>query len=303
MTKTVTNLSRRGLLLSMAGVSFQLGSSRAHGATREINTLPELFNDIETRTGGRIGVAIADMETGRAAGHRVNERFAMCSSFKWLLAGLILQRVDAGQEQLDRLIRYDADDLIAYSPHSERSLESGMTIEALCSSTVRISDNTAGNLLLETMGGPDGFTQAVRNLGDRVTRIDRYEPDLNENLPGDPRDTTSPQAMLDTMNTVLFGDVLSGNSRDLLRTWMIAASTGRRRLRAGLPDNWIVGDKTGTSYSNQSNDLAFLWPEDNPNRKPILIVSYLNVADPTSRTTDAIHAEIAHSMVEEFDLI
>lgn len=271
-------------------------------AVESRSALSLVFEDIENRSGGRIGIAVLDTGTGRSAGHRTDERFAMCSTFKWLLAAAVLRRVESGEETLSRVIAYTAEDLVFYSPVTEDNIATGMTVEALCSATVRTSDNTAANLLLDTMGGPDGFTAIVRAFGDTVTRLDRYEPEMNENLPGDPRDTTTPQAMLETMNTLLFGNVLTAQSRELLRGWMIAATTGTRRLRAGLPDGWIAGDKTGTGMNDQSNDVAFAYPATPDERGALLIVSFLNVPDPTERATDAFHAEIARAVTAEFEL-
>ncbi|MEE2567630.1 class A beta-lactamase [Hyphobacterium marinum] len=301
--KHSTGPSRRTVVTAICLVPLA-GCTRENAtATVESHSaLSLIFEDIENRSGGRIGVAVLDTDTGRSAGHRADERFAVCSTFKWLLAAAVLRRVESGDERLDRLITYTADDLVFYSPVTEDHTDTGMTVEALCSATVRTSDNTAANLLLDTMGGPDGFTAIVREFGDTETRLDRYEPEMNENLPGDPRDTSTPRAMLETMNRLLFGDVLSTESRELLRGWMIAASTGMRRLRAGLPDGWIAGDKTGTSSNDQSNDAAFAYPVSPEERGPLLIVSYLNVPGPTERTTDAFHAEIARAVTVEFGL-
>ncbi len=260
------------------------------------------FTHIEARTGGRIGVAALDMETGRMLGHRLDERFAMCSTFKWLLAGLILQRVEQGEEQLNRRISYTADDLVSYSPVTENAVDEGMIVSELCAATVGTSDNTAANLLIASLGGPSGVTARIRALGDAVTRLDRLEPQLNENAPGDPRDTSTPAAMIQTMRRVLFGDVLTRPSRRVLQRWMIEASTGLDRLRAGLPEGWIAGDKTGTSSNYQNNDVAFALPPPGRDRGPIIIVSYLNIAKPINTESDALHAEIARVVSREFGL-
>ena len=246
---------------------------------------------LESRSGGRFGVSVLDLETGMRLSHRGGERFAMCSTFKALLAGLTLARVETGNERLDSVVPIKSDDLLFWSPVTEKLVDSGeaATVQALCSATVRTSDNAAANLLLKRLGGPPGFTAGVRAWGDEVTRLDRYELELNENAPNDPRDTSTPDAMVETLRDVLFGDALTKDSQQLLRSWMIDAKTGLRRIRAGLPGNWDAGDKTGTSSNNQSNDVAFALP---PGRKPLLIVSYLNVPEPMSKATNAIHAEI-----------
>ena len=199
---------------------------------------------LERRHGGRLGVSVLDMETGQRIGHRDGERFPMCSTFKFLAAAQVLARVDRGQERLDRRVVYDKDDLVAYSPVTElHAGEHGMTLAELCHAAVTVSDNTAGNLLLASLDGPAGLTAFTRSLGDEVTRLDRIETDLNEAIPGDPRDTTTPAAMLDDMRALLLGDALSPSSRKQLADWLIATTTGDQRIRAGLPAGWRVGDR------------------------------------------------------------
>lgn len=172
---------------------------------------------LEARSGRRLGVAALDTVTGRRVAHRAGERFAMCSTFKLALAGAVLASVDAGKESLDRRVAYTSADLLSYAPVTrEHAKEGSLTVGALCASAVEVSDNTAANLLLRTLGGPAGFTRFLRALGDDVTRLDRDEPTLNTNEPGDVRDTTTPDAMLATMKALLLGDALSPASRQLL---------------------------------------------------------------------------------------
>lgn len=267
-----------------------------------ISAAPD-FAAIEARTGGRIGVAALDLGTGQTVSHRGDERFAMCSTFKWLLAGLVLQRVERGEEDLERRIEYTAEDLVFHSPVTQNHTgPGGMTIGELCSATIRTSDNTAANLLIASLGGPDGFTERVRAAGDTVTRLDRLEPALNQNAPGDPRDTSSPLAMLGLMRLFLFGDALNDTNRRRLQDWMIAANTGLDRLRAGLPEGWIAGDKTGTSNNNANNDVAFaIPPQDAPaGPGPLLLVSFIDAPDPATPETNAIHRSVAEEAVRTF---
>ena len=171
----------------------------------------------------------------------------MCSTFKLLLAGCILSRVDAGKEQASQSIPYTEKDLLEYAPVTRANLAKGsMPLFDLCAAAVEVSDNTAANLLLAQIGGPAGLTQYLRSIGNQVTRLDRMEPDLNAAIPGDPRDTTSPAAMVDSMQKLLIGDALSSSLRDnQLLPWLTASTTGSKRLRAGIPATWRAGDKTG----------------------------------------------------------
>ncbi len=253
--------------------------------------------DIEDATGGRVGVAAINLGTGEGFSHRADERHAMCSTFKWILAALVLRRVDAGEDQLDRILTYTEADLLDYAPVTEGQVSTGMSLAALCEAAVTVSDNTAANLLLRTLDGPSGFTARLRELGDLTTRLDRWEPELNRNVEGEAWDTTTPAAMLVLMTRFLFEDLLTPASRDRLRGWMIDTRTGLQRLRAGLPRDWISGDKTGTSANDQSNDLAFAI-DPTGRSGPLLIVSFLNVPQPAAQERDFAHAAIARELVE-----
>src|SRR5690606_17298141 len=214
------------------------------------------LEEIEQWSGGRLGVAVLDTGTGRTAEWRGDERFPLNSSFKVLLAAMVLARVDAGAETLERTVPIEASDLVSWAPAVEKKVGSTMTVAELCSAAVTLSDNAAANLLLETVGGPDDLTRFLRETGDQVTRLDRTEPTLNDTAPGDPRDTTSPRAMLSSLEHLLLGDRLSPASRQQLLDWMLANKTGDTRIRAGVPANWRVGDKTGTSGKGAISDVA-----------------------------------------------
>jgi beta-lactamase class A len=222
----------------------------------------------------------------------------MCSTFKWVLAAAIVARLDRAKLSLDEHISYGPNALLEYAPVTRQHVAEGfMTVGALAQAAVTLSDNTAANLLLEKLGGPPAFTEFVRSLGDSVTRLDRNEPALNSNAPGDPRDTTSPRAMVYLMRKVLCGDALSAGCRELLLTWLHASETGKDRLRAGLPPDWIVGDKTGTGQRGAVNDVAIAVP---PGRAPVLIASYLSDGTAGSAISAAAHAEIGKLVVREF---
>jgi beta-lactamase class A len=236
--------------------------------------LAESFARLEKDSHGRLGVAVLDTGSGASIGYRQDERFAMCSTFKMLLAAAVLKRADAGKEKLDRTIAIEATGFLPHSPVSQEHAGGGMTILELCAAIMTQSDNTAANLLLASIGGPGGITRFARGIGDTVTRLDRVETALNEALPGDPRDTTSPAAMVTNMRLLLLGDKLSSPSRRQLIEWMKANKTGDERIRAGLKRGWVAGDKTGSNGENTSNDIAIIWPGQ---RAPVLIAAYLTM--------------------------
>jgi beta-lactamase class A len=274
--------------------AFAALTTGAQGATTPGVT--DRFKDLEYRHGGRLGVAILDVATGNRMEHRANERFPMCSTFKFLAAAFVLTRVDRGEERLDRRITFTKADLVTraghvtWSPVTETRVGGdGMTIGEVCEAAIALSDNTAANLLLASFGGPAALTTYVRSLGDTITRLDRFEPDLNEATPGDPRDTTRPGAMLENMRKLVLGNSLSSSSRKHLAAWLVATKTGDKRLRAGFPRGWRVGDKTGTSMNGVANDIAVVWP---PNRGPLIATVYFAEARASDEQRDAIIAEV-----------
>ena len=248
---------------------------------------------LERASGGRLGVAVLDSAGGRRLNHRGEQRFALCSTFKLLAAALVLARHDRGEERLERRIAFDRDDLVPYSPATEARAggASGMTLAELCRAAVVVSDNTAGNLLLESFGGPPALTAFARTLGDRATRLDRTEPALNENLPDDPRDTTTPAGMLASLQALLLGDALHADSRARLLDWLLASTTGVRRLRAGVPADWQVAGKTGTGMRGATNEIALLRPPHG--RAPLLVAAYYDGPDEaTLEQREAVIAEV-----------
>jgi beta-lactamase class A len=250
--------------------------------------------DLEQKSGGRLGVCILDTATGRRLGHRIDERFAMCSTFKMPLAAAILRQTDRGKLSLDTFVPYTKADMVFNAPVTQANLaKGGMTIGALAEAAQKQSDNPAANLLLKQLGGPEGFTQFFRDLGDDVTRIDRFEPEMNKVDPGDERDTTSPRAMANTVAKILTGDALKPASREVLIQWMIDTTTGAKRIRAGLPADWRAGDKTGTGLDGtwgKYNDNAIAWP---PGKAPLIITAYYNVENPTDEIRDKDQAVLA----------
>jgi beta-lactamase class A len=290
-----TRLSRRAFLAAAA----TLPALRVYGADSPTTTAPQQgLAGIERRLGGRIGVSALDSGSGRRFDYRGGELFPMCSTFKLMLVACVLSRVDAGQEQLERVLSYGEADLLEYAPAAREHLkQGGMSIAALCGAAVSLSDNTAANLLLATIGGPAGLTRYCRGLGDKVTRLDRTEPELNSAIVGDPRDTTTPAAMLKDLQAVLLGPWLSSASRQQLTGWLVANQTGDRRLRAGLPSGWRAGDKTGTGRNGAVNDIAILWP---PGREPVLVTAYTVESPASSAEHEAALADIGRLVAAYF---
>ena len=262
------------------------------GASRQqiMEAEKELVN-LERACRGRLGVHVIDTSTGQRFGHRSDERFLMLSSFKLLAAGFVLDRHDRGEDSLDRRIRYTRADLVEWSPVTEKHVGGdGLTLAELCHATITTSDNTAANLMHQSYGGPAALTRFVRRLGDLTTRHDRYEPDLNTSDPNQPSDTTTPRAIAETTGKLVVGDVLSSSSRRLLQDWLLANTTGGKRLRAGFPLGWRIGEKTGTDPSVGANDVGVAWP---PDGAPLLVSAYVETTSVSQETRDATIATVA----------
>lgn len=261
------------LSLSLAGVKLFIGEPLQVEAkekteqTKHTNhATHQEFVQLEKKFDARIGVYAIDTGTNRTIAYRPNERFAYASTYKALAAGVPLQQNSI--DKLDEVITYTKDDLVTYSPITEKHVDTGMTLGEITEAAVRYSDNTAGNLLFKKLDGPDGFEKALRQIGDRVTMADRFETDLNEALPGDIRDTSTAKALATTLKAFTVGDALSADKRKILTDWMRGNATGDKLIRAGVPTDWVVGDKSGAASYGTRNDIAIVWP---PNREPIII--------------------------------
>ncbi|ANB16270.1 class A beta-lactamase [Dokdonella koreensis] len=288
-------MTDRRQFLHLLGGTLLLAAALPRAATAAAPlALPrDRLAELERASGGRLGVAVLDTATGRSLGWRDEERFAMCSTFKFLLAAAVLQRVDRGELTLDRRLPIRKDDLIHHSPVTERHVGShGLAVADLCEATMTLSDNAAANLLLPLVGGPAGLTATLRAWGDATTRLDRPEPHLNDVPPGDPRDTTTPREMAAHVQRLVLGDLLQPASRERLTGWLAGNRTGDHRLRAGLPKGWRVGDKTG-SGPGTTNDVAIVWPEG---RAPFALACYLTGSSLKDDGRNAILASVAREV-------
>jgi len=251
------------------------------------------FAALEAEFGSRIGVYAIDTGSGDEIAYRADERFAYASTFKALAAAAVLQKNDIAD--LDRVVTFSSDELITHSPVTELHVESGMTLGELAEAAVRVSDNTAGNLLLEELDGPAGFTTALRAVGDDVTQAVRWEAGLNDGVPGDPRDTTSPRAFATDLREFALGDTLTSEKRAMLVDWMSGNATGDTLIRAGVPADWTVADKSGSGGYGVRNNIAVVWP---PGREPIVLAVLTTRDSPDATRDDAVVARAASIVAE-----
>ena len=280
-----SRVTRRQAAIGLSALPFIGMLTRAYA----IDPPAQRIASLENRIGGRVGVYLRDI-TGRVLiAHRASERFPMCSTFKFLLAAAALRRVDQGQMTLKQVLNYGEADLLSYAPVTKAHVgKGGLPLGELCAAAVTMSDNTAANVILRALGGPQAVTAFARAIGDQDTRLDRNEPELNTAIPGDPRDTTTPQAIGEDMFRLLSGNALAPASQQMLENWMVASKTGLKRLRAGLPHGWVVGDKTGSGANGTANVVAIIRPE---NRATLFASVYLTGSTAEADELDAIHAE------------
>jgi beta-lactamase class A len=274
-------LDRRTLLAALPGLVIRPSFAQAPAPA---------FESYERETGGRIGVHAENLATGAKIAWRADERFVMCSTFKASLAAFVLARADRGEERLDRMLAFGPQDLLEYAPAARQNLAKGaMSVSDMCEAIVELSDNTCANRLLAEVGGPAALTGFWRSNGDATSRLDHNEPELNRSPPGDPHDTTTPAAMAANLRRFVLGEVLSTASRQRLTGWMENCKTGNNRLRAGLPKDWKIGDKTGNNAKDAAGDIAVVWPRPDA---PILISVYTQGGTPTAAQLEAVFTEI-----------
>jgi beta-lactamase class A len=249
---------------------------------------------LEAEAGGRLGVAAFNTADGRQLLHRADERFPMCSTFKMMASAAVLAKEPA---LLKKRIQYDKSDLVPNSPVSGKHVADGMTMAELCEAAIQYSDNAAANLLMKQIGGPAAVTAYARSIGDTEFRLDRWETELNTAIPGDPRDTTTPGAMARSLQKLVLGDGLPPAQRKQLKDWLLGNTTGATRIRAGVPADWPVADKTGAGAYGTVNDIAVLWP---PGKAPIVLAVYLTQPGKDDKLRPEIHGEVAKIVIEAF---
>lgn len=287
----------RLLLLLFIGVTLTACGNKETSTNspskEEIETKPKVntdedFAQLEEEFDALVGVYAIDTGTNETIEYRSDERFAFASTYKALAAAILLQQ--NSPEDLEEVITYTEDDLVPYSPVTENYIDSGMTLLEIGEAAVRQSDNTAGNLLFEAIGGPNGFEQALRHIGDNVTQAERLEPDLNVFTPGDTQDTSTPKALATSLQAFALSDILSEDKKELFNDWLKGNATGDPLIRAGVPEDWIVGDKSGAASYGTRNDIAVVWP---PNREPIVVAIMSRHQNEDAKYDDVLIAEAA----------
>ncbi len=288
-------LLKRALLLTVILISFVSAcmSVLARGST-DLTSIQNKLAALEASSGGRIGVSALNTATNTRIQYRAKERFPFCSTSKVIGVSAILKQSMTDSRLLQQKVTYKKEDLVAYSPITEKHLADGMTIFNLCAAAITQSDNTAMNLLIKKLGGLEAVTAFARSIGDNTFRLDRWEPKLNSAIPGDLRDTSTPAAMERSLQQLALSDALALPQRKQLQTWLKSNVTGNYRIRAGLPKAWIVGDKTGTGDYGTTNDIGIIWP---PKRSPIVVAIYFTQNKKNAVKREDIIASVTHLLI------
>ncbi|MCX5532835.1 class A beta-lactamase [Streptomyces sp. NBC_00006] len=275
------------------------GTARAATGTSHAESADGRFTALERRHGARLGVFAHDIRTGRTVRHRADERFPMCSTFKTIAVAAVLRDLDKDGKFLARRIHYTQADIDRADGAPEtgkaENLANGMTVSELCGAAISYSDNTAANLLMEHLGGPTAVTRFCRSTGDRTTRLDRWEPELNSAEPGRVTDTTTPRAIGTTYAHLVLGGALAPADRDRLTRWLLANTTSAERFRKALPADWVLGDKTGTGSYGTANDVGIAWT---PDGAPVVLSVLSTKPDKDAEGDSPLVARAAELIVE-----
>ncbi|WP_436856791.1 CdiA/SED family class A beta-lactamase [Citrobacter tructae] len=283
--------------LTAAVMPFVLSSTplRAQAAPADPQQVQQKLTALEKQSGGRLGVALINTADDSLTLYRGDERFAMCSTGKVIAAAAVLKQSESDNSVLQRKMTISQADLTNWNPVTEKHVNKEMTLAELSAAALQYSDNTAMNKLIMHLGGTDNVTAFARTLGDTTFRLDRKEPELNSAIPGDDRDTTTPQAMAKSLRNLTLGNALAPTQRAQLVAWLKGNTTGAQSIRAGLPANWIVGDKTGAGDYGTTNDVAVIWPEG---RAPLILVTYFTQPQQNAKSRKDVLAAAAKVVTE-----
>jgi len=261
-------------------------------------TLTSQLETLESKSGGRLGLAVIDTADGSKYAWRGNERFPLCSTSKVMAVAAILKKNERDPHLLDKKIHISKSDMVNYNPVTRKHIDSYMSVAELSAAALQYSDNAAMNKLLSYLGGPQQATHFARTIGDKDFRLDRNEPGLNTAIPGDERDTTTPSAMAESLKKVVLGTALKEEQRAKLSDWMKGNTTGSDSIKAGLPDDWIVADKTGSGDYGSTNDIAVIWPK---NHAPVILTTYFTQRDKDAATRKDVLASAAKLVADAVD--
>lgn len=288
---------RRSLLLTALALPLAglCAPARQNDATSR--AIRQQLAELERASGGRLGVCAINRADGSRILYRADERFAFCSTFKAMAVATVLKQSMSDSNLLQRRLTWTKAELdqLGWSPITAKHVADGLTVAELCAATIQYSDNCAVTALMKMLGGPAVITRFARSIGDKTFRLDRWELELNSAIPGDPRDTTTPAAMASSLQRLVFDDVLAVPQRTMFINWLKGNTTGGATIRAGVPKDWVVGDKTGTGDYGTTNDIGVIWP---PSAAPIVLVTYFTQKQPKAEPRRDVLAAATRIVVQ-----
>jgi len=291
----IQSTNRRSFLVATTALLFSAGCASGVTKKPEASSAQGQFGKIEKDLGGRLGVFALNTATGAQLGHRADERFAFCSTFKVFAASGVLSKSLQVPGLMQQRITYQQSDLVTYSPITQKHVGEGMILADICAAALQYSDNTAGNILIKTLGGPASVTAFARSIGNTDFRLDRWETALNTAIPDDPRDTCTPRSMGLSLDRLMLGDAMTPETRAQLQTWMLGNTTGAARIKAGLPADWKIADKTGSGDYGAANDLAVVWPSQG---EPVIVSIYTTQSQQDAKARSDVIAAATRVVVE-----
>ncbi|HHX8332807.1 CARB family carbenicillin-hydrolyzing class A beta-lactamase [Vibrio antiquarius] len=259
--------------------------------------LSEDISLIEQQTSSRIGVSVWDTQTDERWDYRGDERFPLMSTFKTLACATMLSDMDSGKLSKNATAKVDERSIVVWSPVMDKLAGQNTRVEHACEAAMLMSDNTAANLVLNEIGGPKAVTMFLRSIGDKATRLDRLEPRLNEATPGDNRDTTTPNAMVNTLRTLIEGETLSYESRVQLKIWMQDNKVSDSLMRSVLPTGWSIADRSGAGGHGSRGINAIIWKE---NHRPVYISIYVTETELSLQARDQLIAQISQLILQKY---
>ncbi len=296
MRRSIAISTLAGILLAFCGPVAEAAEPVTDAPGFDPAPLEAAVQDVATRLSARVGVAVIDTQTGESWSWKGDERFPLNSTFKSFLCAALLDASDKGLADMNKAVAISQEDLVSYSPVMEKHVGGRrFTLRELCEITVTISDNAAANLILAEIGGPEGMTAFMRGIGDMKTRTDRWEPESNSGIPGDDRDTTTPDAAAASLQKLVLGNALAPRSREQLKAWLEGNKVGDATLRAGIPGAWRIADKTGAGANGSRGNIAVIWPG---NRKPVVIAVYITQTTAALKSRNSAIADIGRALAE-----
>ncbi|MDW4262139.1 class A beta-lactamase [Staphylococcus saprophyticus] len=258
-------------------------------------TFAKDIDQIENEYNTKVGIYGINTENGKAYQHNADERFAFASTYKAIDSGILLNKV--APSELNKKVEINESEIVANSPVTEQYIGKTMSLKTLIKASMLQSDNTANNKIMQELGGVNGLKHELVQLGDDVSEPQRLEPELNYFDPNSKADTTTPRAAAQTLNSILTSNEMNESNLSLLKQTMIENKKGDTLIKAGMPNSYTVGDKSGQALTYATrNDLAFIYPKGQD--KPIILAIYSKQDQKDAKPNDKVISDSAREVIK-----